>query len=195
MCDPSAIFVCQAPAFQGNGSKVSQDPIRRSHARYTKTAVIEQSKAQEIRQKNKAADSIPGPIEQLSKSTLTFAGVDFSKRQGIKSAALSQLQRPGMNSITITTNFQPRNMNLSAKRKGKITGDARSEGEGYSMAINLSILIVIMACLVVFSNRLLAVVCSSIWWYLLPGLLKKNSNQQQLEAKNSVSSRRRGKEN
>jgi len=178
----------KSPAFHGNGQKVSQNPIRKSHAKETETPVIEQPKAQEIRQKKEVADSIPGPIEHLSKCSRNSAAVDCkssklwkfinfhrkvssqaSKRQGIKSATLSV---PGMNSTT--PNFQPKKINMSAERKGTSTGDATSEGEGYSMAINLSILIIIMACLVVFSNRLLAIVCTFLWWYLLPSLLEKN---------------------
>jgi len=183
-----AFRVLKSPAFHGNGPKVSQNPIRKSHAKDTETPVIEQPKAQEIRQKKEVADSIPGPIEHLSKSSRNSAAVDSkssklwkfinfhrkvssqaSKRQGIKSATLSV---PGMNSTT--PNFQPKKINMSAERKGTSTGDATSEGEGYSMAINLSILIIIMACLVVFSNRLLAIVCTSLWWYLLPSLLEKH---------------------
>jgi hypothetical protein len=157
----------------------------------TKTPVIEQPKAQEIRQKKEIADSIPGPIEHLSKSSRTSSAVNCkrsklwkfinfhrkvssngSKCQGIKSATLPQFPRPGMNSTM--PNFRPKKINMSAERKGTIRGDTTSEGEGYSMAINLSILIIIMACLVVFSNRLLAIVYTSLWWYLLPSLLEKN---------------------
>eukprot|EP00253_Pinus_taeda_P006830 PITA_06830 len=177
-------------AFHSNGRKVSQNPIQRSHSKDSKTPVIEQPKAQESRQKKEVADSIPGPIENLSKSSGTSAAVDCksnklwkfinfhrkvsshgTRRQGIKSATLSQLPRRGMNSNA--PNFQPKKIKMSAERKGTIMGDTTSEGEGYSMAIYLSILIIIMACLVVLSNRVLAVLCTSIWWYLLPSLMKK----------------------
>lgn len=151
-----------------NGPKVSQNPT----------------------QQNEVADSISRPSEQPCKSRSTSSAVDSksnepfetfvfrrkvschgSKCQGIKSTPLSQLPRPGMNS-TIPS-FQPKMINTSAGKKGTITGNATSEGEEYSMALNLSILIIIMVCLAVFSNRIFAVVCTSIWWYLLPSLLKK----------------------
>jgi hypothetical protein len=35
-------------------------------------------------------------------------------------------------------------------------------------------LIIIMGCLVVLSDRFVAIVCTSVWWYLLPRLLKKD---------------------
>ena len=63
-----------------------------------------------------------------------------------------------------------------AERKGTIAGysrDVTGKGEGYGLAINLWFLIIIMGCLVVFTDRLLAVVCASAWWYLVPCLLKR----------------------
>lgn len=185
-------------------TKVSQDCHRAGHAKNTEMPVIEQPKGLEILQENEVADSIPRPIDHPSKFNRASAEVDsksfkllksfgklsspsrastpqssFKGRQ-IKSGPLSssspypQLSRPDINSTP--PNFQPKKLNMSADRKGTITGDAAAEGEGYDMAINLSVLIIIMACLVfMFSGKLLAVVCTSLWWYLLPSLLKKYS--------------------
>jgi hypothetical protein len=169
-----------------NGPKVLQNPIRKRHAEDTKTQVIEQPEAPDIRQRKEVADSISRPIEQPSKSSRTSSAMDSknsklfkfitfhrtvssrsSKLRGIKSTHLSQLPRSDMN--------HTKKPAMLAERKGTIT----CEGEGYMMAIELSVLIIIMACLAVFSNRLLAVVCTSIWWYLLPSLLKKLGCQQQ----------------
>lgn len=186
-----------------HGPTVSQDSRRGGHAKDAEMPVIEQPKRQEIRQVNEVADSIPRSIDYPSKFSSTSAEVDsksckllksidfhrklsshantpksFFKGPEIESTPLSSLSpypelipRPDMNSTS--PNSQPKKLDMSAKRKGTITADATGEGEGYDMAINLSVLIIIMGCLVVFSDRFLAVACTSFWWYLLPSLLKK----------------------
>lgn len=180
-----------------NGPKVSKDFHRGGHAKNTEMPVIEKPKGQEILQENEVANSIPTPIDHTSKFNRASAEVDtkshkllklssrastpnsFFKGRQIESGTLSsssphpQLSRSDLNSAT--PNFQLKKLNTSAKRKGTITGDATCEAEGYDLAINLSVLIIIMACLVLFSGKLLAVVCTSLWWYLLPILLKKYS--------------------
>lgn len=102
------------------------------------------------------------------------------KRRGIKSVSLcssssyKELPRLDMNSYT-ASNSQPKKLSMLGERKGTITaGNATGEAEGYNTAINFSVLIIIVGCLAVFSDRLLAVVCTSLWWYLLPSLLKRN---------------------
>eukprot|EP00253_Pinus_taeda_P033700 PITA_33700 len=193
-------------AFHRNGPKVSQGPIQRSHTNDTKTPVIEQTKAQDqILRKKEIADSIPGPIKHLSKSSGTSVAVDSkssklskfvnfhrkvsshaTQRQGIKSTTLSQLLCGGMNRTT--GNFGPKKINISVERKGTIALEATRESVGYSMAINLWILIIIMTCLVVYSNKLLAVLCTSIWWYFLPILLEKK--QQTIRSSGRTRSQR-----
>lgn len=176
---------------------------RGGHAKDAEMPVIEQPKRQEVRQVNEVADSIPRSIDHPSKFSSTSAEVgsksckllksidfhrklsshantpkSFFKGPEIESTPLSSLSpypellpRPDMNSTS--PNSQPKKLDMSAKRKGTITADAAGEGEGYDMAINLSVLIIIMGCLVVFSDRFLAVACTSFWWFLLPSLLKK----------------------
>jgi hypothetical protein len=181
-----------------NRPKISQDSHQVGHAKDTETAVIEQHEGQEIQQENEVADSIvePSKPSQISdkvdsRCRKMLNCTDFHKtsshasapntplkRRGIKSVPLCssssypELPRPDMSSTT--PNSQPKKLNVSAKRKGTITGNATGEGEGYKTAINFSVLIIIVGCLVLFSDRLLAVVCTSIWWYLLPSLRKIN---------------------
>lgn len=111
------------------------------------------------------------------------------KRQGIESADLlssssscPKFPRPDMSAMPNSPkpNSQLRKLNRTAKRKGtrtrtsaKSLGGATCECEGSVSAINLWVVIIIMGCLVVLSNRLVGVVCTSLWWYLLPGLLKR----------------------
>lgn len=185
-----------------NNPKVSEDSHQVGQANNSKTAVIEKQKGQEIQQEDEVADSIAGPIDEPaepnqisakvdSRSCKVLKSIDFHKkssslasahntplkRRGIKSVPLSSSSypeppRPDMSNTT--PNSQPKKPRMSAERKGTITGNATGEGEGYSMAINFSVLIIIVGCLVVFSDRLLAVVCTSMWWYLFPSLLKRN---------------------
>lgn len=176
--------------------KLSEDPHQVGQANDSETAVIEQQKGQEIRQEEEGADSIAGPIDEPADPSQIPAKVDSwsckmfkkssslasspntpLKRRGIKSVPLSsssypELPRPDMSNTT--PNSQPKKLRMLAKRKITTTGNATGEGEGYNMAINFSVLIIIVGCLVVFSDRLLAVVCTSIWWYLSPSLLKRN---------------------
>lgn len=109
------------------------------------------------------------------------------KRQGIESSdplcsssSCPQLLRPVTAAMPKSPkpNSQHKKLKMSAKRKGtrtqtstKILRGATGECEGSVSAINLWFLIIIMGCLVVLSNRLLAVVCTSLWWYLLSSLL------------------------
>lgn len=176
--------------------KLSEDSHQVGQANDSETAVIEQPKGQEIRQEEEVADSIAGPIDEPAEPSQISAKVDsrsckmFKKSSSLASAPNTPLKRRGIKSVPVssssypelprpdmsntTPNSQPKKLHMSAERKGTITGNATGEGEGYNMAINFSVLIIIMGCLVVFSDRLLAVVCTSIWWYLSPSLLKRN---------------------
>lgn len=109
------------------------------------------------------------------------------KRQGSESAdslssASSSRQFPCPDMAVMPnspkSNSQPRKLNMSAKGKRTLTqtstkslGGATGECEGSVKGLNLWFVIIIMGCLVVLSNRLLAVLCTSLWWYLLPSLL------------------------
>lgn len=175
------------------GLKVSQDSLRGGHAKDTEAPVIEQGKAQEIRPENELPDSIPVPIDQASKSNRISAEVDSKSGKQMKSIGFHrkvtsnastnpQFPRPDMSAMPSSPkpNSQLRKLNRTAKRKGtrtrtsaKSLGGATGECEGSVSAINLWVVIIIMGCLVVLSNRLVGVVCTSLWWYLLPGLLKR----------------------
>jgi hypothetical protein len=106
------------------------------------------------------------------------------KRQEIESAdwlsslsSYPQIPCPDMAPTRNSTapNSQPNKLNLPAERKGTVTGSLEeATGEGYDTVISLGVLIIIMGCLVVLSDRFVAIVCTSVWWYLLPRLLKKD---------------------
>ena len=132
--------------------------------------MIEQPKGQEICQENEVADSILGPIDQLSKSSRTSAelnsrsrkllkSIDFHKkmnsdagapfkRRGIESGPLSSSslypRLPAQDMNNPRPNSRPKKLNTWEVKKETITGDSTGEGEGYDMAINSSVLIIIM---------------------------------------------------
>lgn len=153
-----------------------------------------------IDQASKSA-SISAEVDSEGGQQLTSIGFDRKvssharmrnspfKRQGIESTdslssvSLSpQFPCPDMAVMPSSPkpNSQPGKLNMSAKGKGTLTrtgtkslGVATGECEGSVKGINLWVVIIIMGCLVVLSNRLLAVLCTSLWWYLLPSLLKR----------------------
>lgn len=100
----------------------------------------------------------------------------------VSSSSYSLLPRSNMAAMrsTPTPNSQPKELALPAalaERKETIaesSGDIKGKGERYGCAINLWVVIIVMGCLVVFSDRVLAIVCASVCWYLIPTLLKKN---------------------
>lgn len=141
-------------------------------------------------------------LEVDSKSVKILKSIDFQrklnshanapnspfKRQGIESSdpLSSSSSCPQFLCPVNSTkpNSPPKKLKMPAKRKGTRTrtGTKFSEGatgecegciKGCIRAINLWVLIIILGCLVVLSNRILAVVCTSLWWYLLRSLLER----------------------